>query len=292
MAVKEELESVIKDAEKLHGHLGPFLVIGVRIGQTAKKVLLANLKESDKLEATDKLPLSPPFSCILDGIQASAHCTIGNQRLKIENLKGEMTVHFKLRNSSKILKISINQKIIEELMNKISEGNSSEDLAWKIARTPENELFTKEENVLNDIELAKKNLKEKSLNLSIVNKGKVIFEAASTGISGFLEAIEKIGNELSGASVADRVAGKAIALLCVHAKIRAIYAETMSKAAKAVFEDYAIYHEWNVLIDNVCGANGTICPFEKLAMEISNPQNAYERLKALSLSVKYACGKE
>ncbi|MEM3824040.1 MAG: formylmethanofuran dehydrogenase subunit E family protein, partial [Candidatus Bathyarchaeia archaeon] len=142
MAVEEELESVIKDAEKLHGHLGPFLVIGVRIGETAKEVLLANLEESNALEATAKLPLSPPFSCILDGIQASVHCTIGNQRLKIENSREEVTIRFKPRNSGKILKFNLNQKVVEELLNKISEGIPSEELAWKIARASENELFT------------------------------------------------------------------------------------------------------------------------------------------------------
>lgn len=292
MAVEEELESVIKDAEKLHGHLGPFLVIGVRIGETAKEVLLANLEESNALEATAKLPLSPPFSCILDGIQASVHCTIGNQRLKIENSQEEVTIRFKPRNSGKILKFNLNQKVVEELLNKISEGIPSEELAWKIARASENELFTKEiENALEDLKLAKKNLSERGLTLSIVNDRKVIFEDASPGISGFLEAIQRLGNMLYGASVADKVAGKAIALLCVHAKIRAIYAEIMSKTAKAVFEDYAIYHEWNVLVENVCGADGTkICPFEKLAMEISDLQNAYEKLRALSLSLKYAYG--
>jgi hypothetical protein len=37
------------------------------------------------LIARAKLPLSTPFSCILDGIQATTQCTIGNQKLRIKN---------------------------------------------------------------------------------------------------------------------------------------------------------------------------------------------------------------
>lgn len=146
--------------------------------------------------------------------------------------------------------------------------------------------------MINDLKLAKKNLIERGLTLSIVNDGKTIFESTSHGISGLLRAIEEFGGRLAGSSVADRIAGKAVALLCVHAKAEAIYAETLSRVAKEVFEDYSIYHEWDELVENICGFDGKqICPFEKLAIEISNPQCAYERLKALSFSLKSVYGK-
>jgi hypothetical protein len=136
-----------------------------------------------------------------------------------------------------------------------------------------------------DLEIAKKRLNEKLLTLSIVKNGEVIFETVSNGISGFLEAIEKFGDMLEGASVADRVAGKAIALLCVYAKVKAVYALILSKRAKSVFEKYAIRHEWKELVENILDVKkAEICPFEKLAEEISNPKNAYGRFKALKKS--------
>jgi len=138
-----------------------------------------------------------------------------------------------------------------------------------------------------DLETAKKRLREKSLTLSIVKKGKVVFEAASHGISGFLEAIENLGPKLEGASVADRVTGKAIALLCVYARVKAVYAITLSEKAKEFFEENAVYYESDGLVKNILGANkaGT-CPFEELATEISDPNDAYRRLKALQNSLK------
>jgi hypothetical protein len=102
-----------------------------------------------------------------------------------------------------------------------------------------------------------------------------------------LEAIEKFEDKLKGASVADKVAGKAIALLCVYAKVRAVYASILSKGAKSVFEKHAILHEWKELVENIFDIKKAgICPFEKLATEIRNPKDAYRELKALQNSFK------
>jgi formylmethanofuran dehydrogenase subunit E len=132
---------LIKKAADFHGHLGPFLVIGVRMGKIAQKNLNTNTIEN-KLRAIVKIPLSPPFSCILDGIQATTKCTIGNQKLRIENSQKEITARFENQNSDKRMKISVNPKTVEELMNRLSEGVSDRELAGKIVHMPESQLFT------------------------------------------------------------------------------------------------------------------------------------------------------
>jgi len=80
---------------------------------------------------------------------------------------------------------------------------------------------------MQDLEIAKERLNEEGLALSVVKGGEMIFESVSHGISGFLEAVERLEEKLEGASVADRVVGKAIALLCVYAKVRALYLKSM-----------------------------------------------------------------
>lgn len=140
---------------------------------------------------------------------------------------------------------------------------------------------------MQDLEIAKKRLNENGLTLSIVKNGKIVFETASHGVSGFLEAIEKLRNKLEGASAADRIVGRAIALLCVYAKVKAIYAKVLSENAKGVLEENMVYHEWKSLVENILDANKTeLCPFEKLATKISSPKDAYERLKALQTSLR------
>ena len=140
---------------------------------------------------------------------------------------------------------------------------------------------------MNDLEIAKTQLHRKELTLAIVKNGEVLFETHSHRISGFLGAIEKFGAVLEGAAVADRVAGKAIALLCVYAKINDVYADVLSEKAKAVFEENSVRHEWKELVKNVLNLNKSgVCPFEKAAADISDPKDAYKAFKALQESLQ------
>jgi hypothetical protein len=140
---------------------------------------------------------------------------------------------------------------------------------------------------MSDLDIAKSKLYEEELTLTIVKNGEVLFETHSHRISGFLCAIEKLGNMLEGAAVADRVAGKAIALLCVYANISDVYAGVLSEKAKAVFEENGIRHEWKELVANILDLNKSqTCPFEKAAAEISDPKDAYKVFKALQESLQ------
>ena len=140
---------------------------------------------------------------------------------------------------------------------------------------------------MNDLEIAKTQLHRKELTLAIVKKGQVLFETNSHRISGFIGAIEKLGNILEGAAVADKVVGKAIALLCVYAGISNVYAEVLSEEAKAVFEENRIRHERKELVNNVLNLNKSgACPFEKLAADISDPKEAYNKFKVLQEHLK------
>jgi formylmethanofuran dehydrogenase subunit E len=134
---------MIGNAQKLHGHLGPFLVIGVRMGMTAKKALSVADDQCTSLRANVKVPLSPPFSCLLDGIQASTSCTVGNRLLTIENSE-EIIVSFTKQNATGIVKITLKPKVAEELKKKISECALTEKFALELAHTPENQLFNVE----------------------------------------------------------------------------------------------------------------------------------------------------
>lgn len=145
MTPNREIQSLIENAAKLHGHLGPFLVIGVRMGEIAKRHLDVDEKNSRGLQASIKTPLSTPFSCVIDGIQATTSCTVGNQKLKIEKSMKKIAARFKLQSSDKTVKISVNPKVTKYLTEEMSKGADSEQLAAKIAHLKEEQLFVLEE---------------------------------------------------------------------------------------------------------------------------------------------------
>lgn len=144
---KEGLNSEIEKAVKLHGHLGPFLVIGVKTAKLAEEALKLEPEKQRDLEITATLPLFTPYSCTLDGIQAVTQCTIGNRKLKIRNSsKVAITVDFRLKSQNKALRVNVNPEILEFLKDKYSKKTSNEELASIIAFMPEKELFTMELN--------------------------------------------------------------------------------------------------------------------------------------------------
>ena len=140
---------------------------------------------------------------------------------------------------------------------------------------------------MRDLEIAKNQLYRKQLTLVIAKNGKVLFQTDSHRISGFIHAIDTLGMQLNGASVADRVAGKALALLCVYSGITEVYAEVLSKKAQVLFQENKVACQWEQLVENVLGFSKIgVCPFEKAAAEVSDPQDSYVAFKALLEKMK------
>ena len=145
---------------------------------------------------------------------------------------------------------------------------------------------------MTDLELAKKRMEDTALTLCIARDGKVIFEGASRGISGFLDAVESLGGKFEGVSVADRVVGRAVALLCVDSRVRAVYASTLSRDAKQLFDGCSVRVEWCELVESILDVRRReTCPFERLAADIVDPKDAYSRFRALQGSLRRGQGK-
>jgi len=67
-------DKLLEGAVQFHGHLGPFLILGLRAGLLGIDYLG---KDYFELKAKVKTTLHPPRSCIIDGIQFISGCTTG-----------------------------------------------------------------------------------------------------------------------------------------------------------------------------------------------------------------------
>lgn len=137
-----------------------------------------------------------------------------------------------------------------------------------------------------DLKLAELRLKQKNLNLVVAKDGKVIFETRSHGMSGLLQAIEKLGKRLVKSAVADKIAGRAAAILCVYSEVASVFAVTISEEGIKVFEENNIFYKFENRVPNILDYKGDICPFEKLVMSVTNPEEAYKSLKSFANSMK------
>ena len=134
-----------------------------------------------------------------------------------------------------------------------------------------------------DLELAKLKLMEEDLSLVIVKRGEVIFETKKQGISGFLQAIEKLDKNLVAASAADKIVGVAAAMLSVYAGVVSVFALTISEEGIRVLEDTNIAYLFEKKVSNILNhEKNDVCPFEKLAMDSGSSDEAYVKLKSFA----------
>jgi formylmethanofuran dehydrogenase subunit E len=134
----EDFACLLEKARDLHGHLGPFLVVGVRAGLRGLRELQTR-KENLDVSATAQLTYSVPYSCILDGIQVATGCTIGNKRLRFENSSNPMILFHD--RGGRAVAVSILPEAIDELMRQLAKDAPAEEAAYKAAAMAEEELF-------------------------------------------------------------------------------------------------------------------------------------------------------
>jgi formylmethanofuran dehydrogenase subunit E len=139
------LKTILQTATDLHGHFGPFLTLGVRMGLLGLKEL--GIKPGDpRLHAIVMLKYAAPISCILDGIQVTTKCTVGNTRLTWKE-STQISVSFQLEGRKERIRIRVKPAVVQELLRRLS-GQASDKITRKIgeeiASKPDSELFLSE----------------------------------------------------------------------------------------------------------------------------------------------------
>lgn len=125
----------LKKIEIFHGHLGPYVVIGYKMGLIANKHLGNDSFSKKAIVWTDK---KPPLSCIIDGIQISSGCTLGKGNIEIKN-DNNTKAEFTHRNGERII-IRLKPEIRNEIDIGISEENLI-NLSMNIYNKKDTELF-------------------------------------------------------------------------------------------------------------------------------------------------------
>jgi hypothetical protein len=133
---------------------------------------------------------------------------------------------------------------------------------------------------MKDIDIAKKNLIENDLTLSVVKGGKLIYNSKQRGVLPIYIAVTDPGYETEGASVADKVTGKGAALLCVYGRIKRLHTGIISESAAKVLRDAGIEYTCDNLVGFIRNRQGDgRCPVEILTKDIKNPEDALQPIK-------------
>jgi len=131
--------SVLRQATRFHGHLGPWLVLGLHAGAYARKKLAVS---PFKLNAQVFCPAGTPYTCFVDGIQFSSGCTMGKGNISHLRAAG-CRVEFTRKDKPGRVRLTLRPEVWDELHSVRCKGMAgAARLGREFARRRLAELFT------------------------------------------------------------------------------------------------------------------------------------------------------
>lgn len=121
----------LKSAQNFHGHLGPWLVLGLLIGEfglnkiKAKKYFGIDIKVSGLHKK--------PRSCLIDGLQLSTGATLGKGNIHLNGAK-KIAITFVNCENQKKVSVGIQEELLKKL-NREMNHKEAEAMARKLFKT-------------------------------------------------------------------------------------------------------------------------------------------------------------
>ena len=132
-----------------------------------------------------------------------------------------------------------------------------------------------------DLELARAILRAQDKALVLVKDGRVLGTGERKGVADLLALAERLSEEAQGAALADRVVGKAAAMVARSMGVASVYALLVSQPAREALVRGDVALEYEQLVPAILNEKGDgPCPLERLVAAIEDPEEAVRVLRS------------
>ena len=136
-----------------------------------------------------------------------------------------------------------------------------------------------------DLEKAKELLAQTG-STCVLCRGDIVYTLTDRGIKPLVDLLDS-GEDTCGFSAADKVVGKAAALMYCLLGVRRVYGRVMSDAAVKVLRRNGIEAYWGTLTECIRNRAGTgLCPMEAATAHIDDPDDALSTILATLASLR------
>ena len=133
---------------------------------------------------------------------------------------------------------------------------------------------------MNDLEKAKTVLYSDCDFTCVLCKGSITYTSRQRGIVPMVDFLSE-GIDLSHFSAADKIVGKAAAMLFVLADVKEVYAAVMSASAAKLLAEHGIVPIYDTLTECIVNRSGDgLCPMEKAVQNIKEPEEALQAIRS------------
>jgi formylmethanofuran dehydrogenase subunit E len=125
---------------QFHGHLGPYLILGYRMGMIGLRETGA--KKYFGLTIEVHCPAKPPERCLVDGLQYATGATYGKANIRVTKFSDTISVLVKNNATKANVTISFNPKWYQQFKKHLApDEEKMHILSYNILQAPEQELF-------------------------------------------------------------------------------------------------------------------------------------------------------
>lgn len=120
-------------------------------------------------------------------------------------------------------------------------------------------------------------LRREKCSLVVKNHG-IVTTYSKPGVRDLEHLLDHDPEMLDGATIADKVIGKAAAAMVVVGGVKELYAEVMSKKAIPFLEEAGIAYTYGTLVDTI-KEEGDRCQLEKISAPATTPEETVALLR-------------
>ncbi len=114
-----------------------------------------------------------------------------------------------------------------------------------------------------------------------------VYISNDRGVAPLMKLLKEDHSQLQESMIADKVIGKAAALLMALAKVKEVYTPTISAPALQVFNNHNIEIHYDKVVERIVNRKGDgLCPMETLCLNIENPEEAFLVINKWQLNKK------
>ena len=113
----------------------------------------------------------------------------------------------------------------------------------------------------------------------VLCKGEEVLTSTKRGVTPLIDWIDNSA-DLKGFSAADKVVGKAAAILYVLLKVEAVYAPVMSEGAISVLAENGISAFCDKKFSRIINRTGDgLCPMEQAVSDVTDPEEGLKKIR-------------
>ena len=111
----------------------------------------------------------------------------------------------------------------------------------------------------------------------IMKKNASVITSDDRGVSPLIKLLKEDKLQLQDSIIADKVIGKAAAMLMIYGGVKEVYTPIISLPAIKIFNINNVKINYDKEVDRIINKKGDgLCPMETLCLDIDNPEEAFE----------------